>query len=431
MATTNKQEHDAPRSEPGKWALRRIWRAVRPYAAISMAVFVLAAAGWTYGARLMQGPPVTVDIVRQADFVQTVVASGHVEAPHRVSIGTQISGVVKHIPVAEGQRVEPGQVLIALDDAEARATAAQAQAAVAAAEARLRQLREVQAPVAEQTLRQAQVSLENARSQLKRSTELFRQGFIGQAALDDLQKSVDMDEAQLQSARRQFESALPVGSDYAAAYSALAQAQAAAVAARLRWGYCTINAGVAGILISRDVEPGDMVQPGKALMVLSPSGETQLVVQIDEKNLGLIATGQSAQASADAYENRRFPAKLTYINPAVDVQRGAVEVKLSVPNPPDYLLQDMTVSVDIQVNARSNAILVASDAVHDGDGPRPWVLKVDGNHAIRQDLHLGLRSGGLNEVLDGLKAGDLVVPVSATAVSAGSRLRPVRPGVSP
>ena len=55
---------------------------------------------------------------------------------------------------------------------------------------------------------------------------------------------------------------------------------------------------------------------------------------------------QTAQASADAYPQLRFPARLQYINPGIDAQRGSVEVKLDVPQPPAYLMQDMTVSVD-------------------------------------------------------------------------------------
>ncbi len=58
-----------------------------------------------------------------------------------------------------------------------------------------------------------------------------------------------------------------------------------------------------------------MVQPGKVLMVLSPSGETQLVLQIDERNLAKLKLGQKALASADAYPAQRFAAELVYINP--------------------------------------------------------------------------------------------------------------------
>lgn len=397
--------------------------AAKPYRSAALLVAVAAGvAGW-YGPGWVLGPQVALSVVTQRDFIQSVVASGHVEAPHRVSIGTQITGTVRRVPVAEGEVVKAGQDLVELDSAEARAAAAQADAAVLQAQARLRQLREVQAPVAKQAVRQAEINLDNARTQWRRSAELHAQGFIGQAALDDARKTVDLGEAQLRSAQLQLESALPSGSDHAVATTALAQARASAMAAHTREGYATITASVAGTLIDRAVEPGDVVQPGKALMVLSPAGRTQLVVQIDEKNLRLLALGQPAQASADAYPAQRFDATLDYINPGVDVQSGSVEVKLGVPQPPAYLKQDMTVSVDIRVATRARALLVSLDAVHDVDTAQPWVLKVEGRRAHRQPVQLGLRSGGLGEVLAGLQAGDRVVPLAASDIRDGSRLR--------
>lgn len=402
--------------------------ATQPYRMAAFLAAGIAGLSLWLGPRWLLGPQVEVTDVIQRDFVQSVVASGHVEAPHRVNIGTQIVGMVQRVPVAEGQTVKAGQVLIELESAELQAAAAQADVAVLQAQARLRQLREVQMPVAEQALRQAQINLNNARTQLQRNTALYKQGFIGQAALDEAQKAVDLNQAQAHAAQKQLETLESTGSDYAVATTALAQARANAEAAHSRLRYATITAPADGTLINRDVEPGDVVQPGKALMVLSPAGETQLLVQIDEKNLHLLTLGQPAQASADAYAAQRFSATLVYINPGVDLQRGSVEVKLAVPKPPGYLKQDMTVSVDIQVATRAQAVLISTDAIHEIDGANPWVLKVDGHHARRQAVRLGLHngglSGGLSEVLEGLKPGDLVVPVSASDIRDGSRLRP-------
>lgn len=105
------------------------------------------------------------------------------------------------------------------------------------------------------------------------------------------------------------------------------------------------------MLIAREVEAGDVVQPGRELMVLAPAGETQIDVRIDEKNLAQLAIGQRALASADAFPADRFTAVLFYINPGVDSLCGSVDMKLRVPDPPAYLRQDMTVSVDAEVVA--------------------------------------------------------------------------------
>lgn len=377
--------------------------------------------GWQ-GSVALLGPRVQAVAVAPQDLVRSVVATGRVEAPHRVDIGTQIVGTVLRVPVDEGQAVTAGQRLVELDDAELRAAARQADIAVAQARARLRQLQEVQRPVAVQTLRQAQATLDNARATQRRQEDLFGQGYVGQAALDDARKSVELADAQVGSARKQLETAQSGGSDEAIANAALAEAQASAEVAQARLRYATISAPMDGVLINRDVERGDVVQPGKTLMVLSPSGETQLVVQFDEKNLGLLALGQKALASADAFADQRFAAEVAYINPGVDVQRGSVQVKLRVPKPPAYLRQDMTVSVDVEVARRPHTLAVPADAVHDAQTGHPWVLKVADGHARRQAVRLGLRGTGHVEVLEGLQAGDQVLPAAAE-VREGARVR--------
>jgi HlyD family secretion protein len=390
-----------------------------------LALLVAVAAGWL-ALRWWLGPEVAVETAAQRDFVQSVVASGHVETPNRVDLGAQITGTVARVPVAEGQEVKAGDVLVELEATELRAAARQADVAVVQAQARLRQLREVQAPVAEQNLRQAQATLDNAGSQLRRNEDLFQKGFIGEAALEDARKAVALADAQVRSAQKQLETTRSTGSDYALAEAALAEAQANAQAARARARYATIVAPADGTLIARNVEVGDVVQPGKVLMTLSPAGRTQLVVDIDEKNLRLLGLGQKALASADAYPKQRFAAELVYINPGVNAQTGAVEIKLDVPSPPPTLKQDMTVSVDIEVARRAQALIVPTSAVHDADGTAPWVFKVQGGRAVRTGLRLGLRSGGFAEVLDGLRAGDQIIAAS-TAIADGARVRVANP----
>jgi HlyD family secretion protein len=411
----------APRAPFGWLALarRHAGKALLLVAATVLAVLL--------GPRWLQGPQVQVDPVVQREFVQSVVASGRVETPHRVDLGAQITGTVLRVPVAEGQAVAAGTVLIELEATEQRATVRQAELAVLQARARLRQLRELQAPLAEQSLGQARANHALARQALQRNRELLAQGFIGQAALDESLRAEQVAAAQLRSAEQQLAAAGPDGSDTALAEAALAQAQAGVEAALARLRYASIVAPVAGTLITRNVEPGDVVQPGKVLMVLSPTsptGDTQLVVQIDEKNLRLLKLGQPALASADAFPAQRFPAELVYINPSVDAQRGAIEVKLRVASPPATLRQDMTVSIDIEVARRAGAVLVPVDALRQADTATPWVLKVDGGHARRQAVRLGLRSGGVAEVLDGLRPGDVVVPAATVpAVVDGQRIR--------
>ncbi|MBC7453305.1 MAG: biotin/lipoyl-binding protein, partial [Massilia sp.] len=129
-----------------------------------LAVPLLAAILWG-GWRWRAGPVVPVVAVERSDVVQTVVASGRVETPLRVDIGSQVTGTVARIPVAEGQSVKAGQLLVALEDSEARAAVEQAVAAVAQAQAKLNQIRAVALPVAQQAQQQAEATLANVRRQ--------------------------------------------------------------------------------------------------------------------------------------------------------------------------------------------------------------------------------------------------------------------------
>lgn len=409
--------------------IAKVWAAFGRHVRLAMlAVVVIAAAVWL-GPRWVQGPLVPVSTVVQAEFVQRVVASGRVESDHRMSLGAQLTGTVAQVFATEGQSVVAASVLVALDPTELRANLTQAELAVQQAAARLRQLREVQAPVAEQVATQARANHAAARQVLARSRDLLAQGFVGQAALDEAIRAEQVAAAQVRSSQQQLAAAMPAGSDTALAEATLAQARAGAEVARARLRQASITAPVAGQVIRRQVEPGDVVQPGKVLMVLSPQapgGDTRLLVQIDEKNLHLLRTGQSAVASADAYAGQQFAATVAAIDPAVDPQRGAVEVKLRVVSPPAYLRQDMTVSVDIEVARRAAAVLVPAEVLRDADGDSPWVLVLVEGHARRRPLKLGLRGNGQAEVLEGLRAGDQVLPASGPAVAAvadGDRVR--------
>lgn len=354
------------------------------------------------------GPELSASKVIQKDFVQTVVASGHVENPNRVDIGAQVTGTVAQVPVREGQLVQAGQVLIELENSEMQAALQQALANLLQAQAKLRQLQEVQAPVAQNALKQASINDETSRKAAQRAQELFNQGFVGQAALDEAHRAELVAKSQVNILQEQLNSVLPKGSDHLSAQANLAQAKAAADLAQAKLRYTRIVAPMAGTLISRNVETGDVVQAGKVLMVLSPTGNTELVVQIDEKHLKQLQLGQAAIASADAFSTEQFPATLSYVNPGVDAQRGSVLVKLSLPRTPPYLKQDMTVSVNIEVAQKDQAVLVTTDAIHDID-KAPWVQKVLNDRVVHQAIQLGLRGTVYCEALEGLKPDDIVL----------------------
>ena len=99
---------------------------------------------------------------------------------------------------------------------------------------------------------------------------------------------------------------------------------------------------------------------------------------------------------------------MTSIAPGVDLARGTVDVKLRVPDPPDFLRSDMTLSIELQVGARERALVVPLECVRDA-AAEPWALAVRKGRAVRTPLVLGARGGKVAEVLQGLDEGELVV----------------------
>jgi len=377
------------------------------------------------GAALLRwwlGPLVQTEAVQRRDVLQTLVASGRVETAHRVNIGAQITGTVAGVPVAEGQTVKAGDVLVELVGTELQSAQRQAQQAVVQAQNRLRQMNELQAPVVQQTLRQAQASLDTAQAHSLRQAALFEQGFIGQAALDESRKALALADAQVLAAQKQVASTRAGGAEHTLAVGAVTEAQANAEMVNAKARYAVIQAPTSGQLIGRKVEVGDVVQAGKVLMTLSPEGAMQLVLQIDEKNLRLMALGQQALASADAYPQQPFKAQVGYINPGINAQTGAVEIKLDVLEPQQTLKQDMTVSVDLVVARQAQVLALQVGLVNEISGTSPWVWLLQAGHAVRRPVRLGLRGGAWVEVLEGLREGDAVITLP-TAVREGQRVR--------
>ncbi len=123
-------------------------------------------------------------------------------------------------------------------------------------------------------------------------------------------------------------------------------------------------------MLTRNAEPGDLVQPGRILFEIARAGATEVLVPLDEKNLEVLALGQPAMCIADAYPSRPFPAQVSFIAPSVDPQRGSVDIRLTVAPVPDFLRQDMTVSVNVETGRRDSAVVVPNDALGEVDGNR-------------------------------------------------------------
>lgn len=386
------------------------------------AVLVLAlAAAAALSSR--RGTLVQLVPVARTGIVQSVVATGRLNAPARMDIGSEVTATVLDVRVREGDRIKAGDLLLRLSDAEARAALQQARASLGEARGRALQQSTVAAPVAGQAVVQAEAAFTAAERDHLRAQGLVAQGFFSQQKLDDVRRTLATAQSALQSARVQAEANQPSGIERTLAASRTGQALAVVGVAEARLARLRITSPIDAIVLTRRVEPGSMAQPGHVLLTLAAQGGMRIDAHVDEKNLRLLGAGMPAKAVADAYPGESFDARLDYIAPAVDPQRGTVEVRLAVLNPPPFLRPDMTVSVELVGGLKMDALVLPSGAVRDADREAPWVLALQGGVAVRMPVKLGLRGIGSVEILDGLKEGNSIIPPTEKAI-AGDRVRP-------
>lgn len=369
----------------------------------------------------LRGKHVVGTPVERRDLLQTVVTTGRVTSLARVDVGSQILGSVAAVRVEAGDRVKAGQVLLLLRDDEARAALDQSLSFVRELEERIKQIGTVDGPVSQQRVGEAEATLRQAAGTLDRVQKLFEGGISSRADLDEALRARDVAAGLVEREKLQRSNSRPQGSDVKLAEARLTQGRAAVVVARERLARTVITAPGDGTVISRNVEVGDVAQPGVPLLVLSRDGRTRITAHIDEKNLGLLRVGQTAVGSADAYPEKSFPARLSTVVPAVDPQRGTVEARCDVDEPPSYLVPDMTVSLEIEIARHANVLTVPSEAVRDASAT-PWVLVARDGRAVRRNITLGIRGSGASEVTSGLKEGDVVLPGSSK-LPVGSRIR--------
>jgi HlyD family secretion protein len=383
---------------------------------------VIVAAG-VYALVRSRGPAVPAAKVERRDLEQHVVASGRVMAPSQTNVATMVPGLVVAVGAVEGQHVKAGDLLIQLEDGEAQAQVAQARAAVEQASARVQQLRRVGAIVATQSLSQSQSNLDQAQAEYDRFAKLAGAGAIPQAQLEDARRNLDVARAQKNAAEAQQLASAPLGADSRVALGALLQAQAQLAGANVRLSQLRITARQDGTVLTRSVELGDTVQPGRSLLVIAADGDEQLVFQPDERNLARVAVGQKARASADAFPQDVFDAEVSWIAPSVDAQRGTVEIRLRVPKPPAFLRPDMTVSIDLEVARRDKVLVLPTETIRGFATPKPWVLAVQDGRAVKKEIVLGIRGEGAVEIASGIDEGALVVVPDGQIVTNGQRVR--------
>lgn len=385
-------------------------------------IIAVSAAVFAFGLRRARGITVDVMPVRPQPLQQTILASGRIMSPARVEIGSVITGRIARVLVREGDQVEAGQVLIELETHELAAALRQAEASEHYARTRLATVAEVGLVTAEKALAQAKTTLAWTERELQRARPLFAEGIMSQAKFEDLERAHDIARSQYEAARTRMDSQTNTGAQSREAAARLSEAVAARELAAAKLAQASLRASEASTVLTRQVEPGDIVQPGKTLLTLATIGETRISAEIDEKNLPYLKVGNTALASADAFPDTTFPAEMYYLAPGIDVERGTVEARFRIPNPPTFLRADMTLSVEIKGTRKTQAFVLPFDAVRGSSTGAPTILTVHDGKVISRPVTVGLKAGNAIEIVHGIHDGEQVI-ISA-AIAPGTAVRP-------
>ena len=381
---------------------------------ILLMIVLLLAVGFALF-RWWQGPVLPSYTLQAMPLVQNVVATGRVATVSRAQVGSEISGVVLQRLVQEGDQVQPGDLLVVLKSDELLAQVRQAELA-------LTELASSRRPQAAAELASAKAQLEQASREAARR----RNAEAGILSREEVEKAVEAERVarnNYETARLKASALAPGQVEEATLREQLAVAQAQLAKTRIR-------AAVAGTVLTRDVEPGDLVQPGQTLFTIALTGNTEIRVPLDERNLPQLALQQNATVISDAYPDQSFPARINFIAPSIDPQRGTVEVRLTVDPVPNFLRQDMTVSVNVETAKRERALAIPNDALSSIKGDKAVVLVVRDGKIQRQPITLGLRGLAMSEVKSGLSEGDQVLADAEFSLEDGTRVR-LKPQESP
>ena len=374
---------------------------------VIIAVLIIAA---SFAAlRWWQGPLLPSYTVASMPIVQTVVATGRVMTVSRAQVGSEITGVILKRLVQEGDRVSRGDLLLVLKSDEIVAQVKQAETA-------LTELATSRHPQAAVDLANAKVQLDQAIREANRRRNLSESGSLSTEAKEQADKAERVARNNFESARLAATALAPGNVEEKLLRERLAALQAQLARTQVR-------AEVAGTVLTRNVEPGDLVQPGRTLLTIALDGSTEIRVPFDERNLPQLALQQHAVVIADAYPDKPFPARINFIAPSIDPQRGTVEVRLAVDPVPEFLRQDMTVSVNIETAKRDRALAIPNDALTNVQGNQASVLLVRNGKIQHQPITLGLRGLAISEVIAGLKAGDHILANPVSSLTDGTRVR--------
>ena len=350
-----------------------------------------------------RAPVVETAAVREAGAAQTAVlnASGYVTPRRRATVSAKVTGKIRDVFIDEGMRVAAGQVLARLDDVDAvaalRATEAEKSVAVA-------------------TLEELRVQLANARRAFERNKDLRGRDLVSQESLDNAETAVASYEAQMTLAGERINAA-----------------ERSVGIPRQNVDNCVVRAPFAGVVVSKDAQPGEMVSPISAgggftrtgIATVVDMASLEVEVDVNESYIARVAPAQRVEAVLDAYPDWRIPSKVRTVIPTADRQKATVKVRISFDALDPRILPDMGVKVSFLEGAADTAavapVLVPREAVRP-EGDRRYVFVVKDGRVERRAVSAGRERGSDIEVVAGLRRGEEVVVRSGRELRDGARV---------
>ncbi len=344
----------------------------------------------------------TVARVVTGDTARTLLnASGYVTARREATVSSKVTGRVIEVLVEEGMKVEQDQILARLDDVN---VAANHRLAVAQLEAARSALGEVRA------------SLEQAERDLVRTRQLAAEQVVSSAELEQAESAVEVLKARLERARSD------VG---------VAQSQVALWQQQLDDNI--IRAPFAGVVTSKNAQPGEMISPISAgggftrtgICTIVDMSSLEVEVDVNETYINRVREGQPVVATLDSYPDWPIPARVIAIIPTADRQKATVRVRVGFEQLDPRILPDMGLKVAFQSTgddggasaaaggsataaAPTRQVVVPTAAVH-AEGGRDVVWIVRNGAVERRAVTLGLPNGREVAVLGGLSGGETLV----------------------
>lgn len=386
-------------------------------------VITVLCAALVVGVQKWRGPVLPALSVELMPLELRIVASGEVRYQSLARIGSEITGTVIARHVREGDQVSKGDVLIELNPEELQSRLDQAQTL-------LQQLQKISRPQAQAALLEARDNLQQASREARRRETLAERGVISVEQLEQAQR-LELNTKTALTRAQLAADALAVNSTE----ERLLQQRIASAEAEL--GKTRIYAPFAGRVQTRNVEPGDLVQPSKVLLEIArsdgldrnglASDGLEVVVALDEKNFAPLRLQQKVQLIADAWPEHTVPGVVSFIAPAVDSERGTIDVHISVlgdaGSQPHAFLQGMTVSANIIAQQRDKTLVLPNDYLLFNAAGQAQVLLWQAGILTAVDVQLGLRNMTHSEIVAGLAEGDIVVQANKGLNGQRVRLR--------